>query len=277
MANDYTVEAQAVVDAMNSKYENKQQNKKTDISGDFSSDTASYPTVQAAKNQFGNKVTSWSNPVSDVNYPSEKLTKDSLDGKANTTHSHTATEVTDSNANQYTYIGDLSSNATQQAINNAINTAFSNMSGLNAIVITSDKGTPSASTMGKLYIVNENQKVNVYYTEKNGNTYSWHKMDVDMLDEYVVNWSDVQNKPSTFTPSSHTHGNLSNDGKLGSTANLPVITTTGGSITTGSFGTSANTFAEGNHTHSNYTTISDVQSEVQSFANALANAINPSE
>lgn len=48
------------------------------------------------------------------------------------------------------------------------------------------------------------------------------------------------------TPKSHTHGNISNDGKIGSTANKPVITTTGGVVTAGSFGTSANTFCQGN-------------------------------
>ena len=83
--------------------------------------------------------------------------------------------------------------------------------------------------------------------------------------------------------STHTHGNLTNDGKVGSNANYfvvtgtsgaitsqqkignidtsgkigstsgkPVITTTGGTVTTGSFGTSSGTFAEGNHTHSAY-------------------------
>jgi len=85
------------------------------------------------------------------------------------------------------------------------------------------------------------------------------------------------------TPTSHTHGNLTNDGKVGSNANYivvtgtggaitsvqklgnitydgkigstsgkPVITTTSGTVTTGSFGTSSGTFAEGNHTHSGY-------------------------
>ena len=85
------------------------------------------------------------------------------------------------------------------------------------------------------------------------------------------------------TPTSHTHGNLTNDGKVGSTANYfvytttsgaitskqklgnittsgaigstsgkPIITTTSGVLTTGSFGTSSGTFAEGNHTHSGY-------------------------
>jgi hypothetical protein len=48
------------------------------------------------------------------------------------------------------------------------------------------------------------------------------------------------------TPLSHTHGNISNDGKIGSTENLPIITTTSGVLTTGSFGTTANTFTQGN-------------------------------
>lgn len=45
---------------------------------------------------------------------------------------------------------------------------------------------------------------------------------------------------------SHTHGNITNAGAIGSTANLPLITTTGGAITVGSFGNTANTFCQGN-------------------------------
>ena len=67
------------------------------------------------------------------------------------------------------------------------------------------------------------------------------------------------------TPTSHTHGNITNAGAIGSTANLPVITTTSGVLTTGTFGTAANTFCQGNdsrlsdsrtptsHTHGNVT------------------------
>lgn len=39
------------------------------------------------------------------------------------------------------------------------------------------------------------------------------------------------------TPASHTHGNITNDGKLGSTAGLPVVTTTAGAVTTLALGT----------------------------------------
>jgi len=68
---------------------------------------------------------------------------------------------------------------------------------------------------------------------------------------------------TAFAAASHTHGNITNAGAIGGTANLPIITTTSGVLTTGSFGTAANTFCQGNdvrlsdartplsHTHGN--------------------------
>jgi hypothetical protein len=65
------------------------------------------------------------------------------------------------------------------------------------------------------------------------------------------------------TPTSHTHGNISNAGAIGSTSGLPIITTTSGVLTVGAFGTSAGQFCVGNdarlsdartptsHTHGN--------------------------
>jgi hypothetical protein len=44
----------------------------------------------------------------------------------------------------------------------------------------------------------------------------------------------------------HTHGNITNAGAVGTTANLPLITTTSGVIAASSFGTGANTFCQGN-------------------------------
>ncbi len=41
-------------------------------------------------------------------------------------------------------------------------------------------------------------------------------------------------------------GSITSAGAIGSTANLPIITTTGGALSAGSFGTTAGTFAEGN-------------------------------
>lgn len=47
----------------------------------------------------------------------------------------------------------------------------------------------------------------------------------------------ILNKPVTFTPSSHTHGNITNDGKIGATSGLPLVTTTAGAVTTLALGT----------------------------------------
>ena len=67
------------------------------------------------------------------------------------------------------------------------------------------------------------------------------------------------------TPLSHTHGNITNVGYIGTTATLPIITGTGGILQAGAFGTSAGQFCQGNdsrlsdartptaHTHGNIT------------------------
>jgi len=48
------------------------------------------------------------------------------------------------------------------------------------------------------------------------------------------------------TPTSHAHGNISNAGAIGTTAQLPIITTTSGVLTTGAFGTTSGSFCQGN-------------------------------
>lgn len=55
----------------------------------------------------------------------------------------------------------------------------------------------------------------------------------------TTTWSQVESKPSTFTPTSHTHGNITNGGAIGSTANLMVKTTTSGVLTTLAAGTTS--------------------------------------
>jgi len=62
----------------------------------------------------------------------------------------------------------------------------------------------------------------------------------------AVPWSGVTDKPSDYTPSSHTHGSVTNDGKIGTTANLPIITTTDGALSAGTFGTAEHSFCQGN-------------------------------
>ena len=61
-----------------------------------------------------------------------------------------------------------------------------------------------------------------------------------------VDWANVQNKPSfgtsagDFAEGNHTHGNISNDGKVGSTADLPLITGTAGVVQAGGWATGVN-------------------------------------
>jgi hypothetical protein len=58
--------------------------------------------------------------------------------------------------------------------------------------------------------------------------------------------SAIQTQIDGKSSSTHVHGNITNAGAIGSTANLPLITTTGGAITVGLFGTGVNTFCQGN-------------------------------
>jgi hypothetical protein len=48
------------------------------------------------------------------------------------------------------------------------------------------------------------------------------------------------------TPTSHTHGNISNLGAIGTTSGIPIITGTSGVLQAGSFGSTAGTFCQGN-------------------------------
>ena len=241
---DYSNEVQDVVDALNAVYENKQANKKDTLSGDYSSDTESYPTCKAVKGAYGTRVTSWQSTPSDSNIPSEKLVKDALDGKSGTGHGHATGEITNS-----TSLGNIGSNLTTQAdINSALNTIIGTLKGTKFIEIVDNLPIPSADTMGKLYIVSENSKVNVYYTKSlntgTSTVYAMVKMDADILDELSVAWSDITDKPSSFTPSSHSHS-------ISDVTNLQ--TTLAGKAST-----------------------SDMINEVKVFAGQLAEAINPS-
>ena len=49
-----------------------------------------------------------------------------------------------------------------------------------------------------------------------------------------------------YAASTHTHGNITNLGAIGTAANLPIITGANGALQAGSFGITANTFCQGN-------------------------------
>lgn len=144
-----------------------------------------------------------------------------VNGKADKTNG--ASQITDGNANTYTNISSsLTSSSTQAQINSAINTAIGNLVGIDFIVVVSTLPTASASTMGKLYLVaisgSGDNNFAEYVTVKQGSSYSWEKLGEISGSGLSVDWSDITGKPSSFTPSSHTHGQVTNDGKITSSA-----------------------------------------------------------
>ncbi len=136
-------------------------------------------------------------------------------------------QVTDSNA--HSNIG-TSANATQGAINTAIDSIIGSMSSIRAIEVVTTLPTASASTLGKLYIISENSKINVYYTVQDGQTFEWHKMDADILDELSIAWNDITGKPSFST--------VATSGSYNDLSNKPTIPDVSGKIDTAGTGLS---------------------------------------
>jgi len=66
------------------------------------------------------------------------------------------------------------------------------------------------------------------------------------FDATSVVFTDDARLTNARTPTSHAHGSITNAGAIGSTSGLPIITTTGGVLAAGSFGTTAGTFCQGN-------------------------------
>jgi hypothetical protein len=74
----------------------------------------------------------------------------------------------------------------------------------------------------------------------------WVNSDLPTHTHAISDVTGLQTALDGKAASSHTHGNITNAGAIGSTANLPLITTTSGVVTTGTFGSTANTFCQGN-------------------------------
>ena len=211
------------------------------------------------------KVSSWSSTTTDVHYPTEKLVKDSLDGKASSTHTHGNIQnggtlqtndvtiangdklvITDSSDNNKVARASLSfdgSTATkaltkrgtfEDFVNQSdIDTAIENIPtislvGDNHITVTSDDttGTVTVATDLNSYTA---------YTAK-GSATKVPQITTNALGQ-VTGITEVE--ITGVTPAAHTHGNITNDGKIGSTSGYAVYTTTGGALTAGSLAVSS--------------------------------------
>lgn len=140
---------------------------------------------------------------------------------APTAHEHNASEVKDSNA--YSNLN-TTANATQSAINYAIDSKIGALLSVEYQTIVPSLPTASTDTMNKFYLVAEstsetNDEYEIFITVKDGNDYDWEKVDTARID--LTGYSEID----------HVHGNLTNDGKIGDNANYFVYTTTGGAVT----------------------------------------------
>lgn len=137
-----------------------------------------------------------------------KKIKYDAQGHLTETSNATASDLVDGSASGYTAISSNLTNASTQAdINSALNSVISNLKGTNFIVVDTSKPVASADTMGKMYIISENNEVNVYYTKSTTTggttTYSWEMMDSNILDNLtttgVKNSATLSNIGSSLT------------------------------------------------------------------------------
>ena len=204
-------------------------------------------------------------------------------------HTHVADNVYDEDFEMYENIG--AKQGSQCHINYKIDEAIGELQSIKAIEVVSTKPTASADTMGSLYIVSENSKVNVYYTKRTGTspnyTYTWQKMDTDILDELSINWSDIQNNPfssaspSDYASSTHSHGIITSDGNCsGTTIDSAVSSFLGVNPTTnaiGRYSKLSETHIKSEYAYSNIgTSANATQQNINSAINVKIGDINTS-
>ena len=153
---------------------------------------------------------------------------DEIDGKADVEHTHSVDDITD--------MPDPTK----------------------VIEVTTDKGTASADTMGKLYI-EVGETTDVYYTVEDEGVYSWVKLDNAFIDNIPTDVADLTDEYNTqFTPKQHTHTeseitNLKNYSVTGHKHTESDITDLGNYSTEGHTHTKSD-ITDFAHTHSEYLT-----------------------
>lgn len=184
--------------------------------------------------------------VSSENAVQNKVVTTALNGKAASSHTHAAGDINTGTFN----IARIPNLDASKITSGTIDIARLPKGSLERLVKVADQAARYALTTDDVQLGDTVQQLDtgVMYVVTD-------ETKLDSADGYTeftagsatsVPWSGVTGKPSTFTPSSHTHGNITNDGKVGTTANKPLITGTGGAVQAGAFGNQANTFCEGN-------------------------------
>ena len=153
---------------------------------------------------------------------------------APSSHEHSSADVKDSNA--HANLG-TSANATQSAINTAIDTKIGTLLSVELVQVASTRPTASSSTMNKLYLVPEedaetDDAYEIFVTVEDDGSYSWEKVDSTRIDLTGYVTTSDSRLSDARTPTAHTHGNISNDGKVGTESGKILVTGTGGTVTT---------------------------------------------
>ena len=152
--------------------------------------------------KVSNIVTSWSGTLSDTKYPSEKLVKNSLDLKSDTGHTHkntVKTVISSGSLNNYTTTG-WYSYTTTNANNNVVTDVPVKVGAVMEVIDDYGDGKYVTQTV---YPLPNTKASHIYY-----------RMKYD-----AQGWGDwIRIDGQDKSDSTHTHGNLSNDGKI-STSN----------------------------------------------------------
>lgn len=134
-------------------------------------------------------------------------------------HNHNTSNIT--NAAAYNHLG-TAQNATQATINNAINTKIGELTNMDLLTVVQSLPTASSNTMNKLYLVasqtsSANNVYDIYITVKNGNNYTWEKIDDASLS--LTSYAKKTELPAANTDSTNIQMNgLRNAGSLNSYA-----------------------------------------------------------
>lgn len=138
------------------------------------------------------------------------------------TGASTADMVTDSNSANYTSLGTLSANASQQTINNAINSMIGSLLNVDLVIVVSSLPTASADTMNKIYLVANS-------SSSQSNTYDEHiTVRTGTAPNYSYSWEDVGSVSidlSNYIQKSQTTGLLKNDGTVDTNSYISSLPT----------------------------------------------------
>ena len=201
-------------------------------------------------------VTAWESTPSDSKVASEKLVKDTIDTKADSSHTHYAEDVIDETSASYTNIGISDSNADQQTINEAINGAIGDKQDT-LVSGTSIKTINNESLLGSGNIsVGGGSSVDIVT--------SWEST---LSDSKVASEKLTKDTIDLKSDSTHTHGRLNNDGTISTTSSATMAYFCG-------IGASANTLYKSDKLSSAVIVDTTAHSNLGTSANATQATIN---